>query len=206
VVLARLGPEHPDALAVAYRRGLVALARGDEAEAARQFAHAHRGWAATLGGDHAWTLLAGSELARAQARLGERRGAERLLAELQFAAEPLLAEQPGRALDLHELWAQALLALGRLPEAQRELEAFEALARRELPEPHPRRAIAQCVRSRLAMAVGAFSQAGAALNACRTGLARLPPGDFRRRFLAEAERAIDAEGHRPLAGGPIAGH
>ena len=38
------------------------------------------------------------------------------------------------------------------------------------------------------------------------GLARLPPGDFRRRFLAEAERAIDAEGHRPLAGGPIAGH
>ncbi|WP_084628270.1 winged helix-turn-helix domain-containing protein [Silanimonas lenta] len=206
VVLARLGPEHPDTLAVAYRRGLVALARGDEAEAARQFTHAHRGWAATLGRDHAWTLLAGSELARAQARLGERRGAERLLAELRFAAEPLLAEQPGRALDLHELWAQALLALGRLPEAQRELEAFEILARRELPEAHPRRAIAQCVRSRLAMAVGAFSQAGAALNACRTGLARLPPGDFRRRFLAEAERAIDAEGHRPLAGGPIAGH
>lgn len=190
----RLGPEHPDALAASFRRGLIAAGQGREAEAVEWFGRAYRGWSRSLGERHASTLLAGSEYARALARTGDASLAGATLARLQLAGGQAMAGRDARVADIHELWAETLLLLGRTNEAADELKAFQQSAMGVLPEQHPRLAMARCLESRIAAIRGQSEQAGVALSACRLGLARLAPDDYRRRPLVEAERAMDRIG------------
>lgn len=193
-VVERLGPDHPDALAVEYRRGLVAAGLGRDAAATDAFARAHVGWRRRLGDGHALTLLAGSEMARSLARQGEREQASAVLARVQLGAADAMAGADARAIDLHELWAETLLTLDRVDDAARELAEFQRLAAPLMPEQHPRMAGARCHESRIATVRGRLEDAGVALGACRLGLARLAPDDYRRRPLADAERAADVGG------------
>lgn len=190
----RLGPAHPDALGAAYRRGLVAAGRGRDAEAADWFARAYRGWRESLGDGHTWTLLAGSELARSLARIGAQGEAAAMLARLQLGGMQAMAGRDARIADVHELWAETLLLLGHLEQASSELVAFQRAAGGVLPAQHTRIAMARCLESRIATLRGRSEEAGEALSACRMGLARLAPDDYRRRPLAEAERAIGEPG------------
>ncbi|MGL6290731.1 MAG: winged helix-turn-helix domain-containing protein [Silanimonas sp.] len=190
----RLGPDHPDSLAVEYRRGLIAVGLGRDDEAVAAFTRAYRGWNRRLGEGHVLTVLAGSELARSLARQGDRQGAGAMLARMQLAGAQAMAGRDARAIDIHELWADTLLQLGRVDDAARELEAFNRSAAEVLPEQHPRMAAARCHESRVATVRGLLEEAGLALSACRLGLARLPPDDYRRRPLADAEQAVDAAG------------
>lgn len=190
--LDRLGPDHPDSLAVQYRQGLVAAGQGREEAAAGFFGRAHRGWSQALGERHILTVLAGSELARSLARQGDRQGANALLARLQLAAQPETFGRDARAVDIQELWAETLLLLGRTEDAALALAGFRARASEVLPEHHPRLAMARCFESQIATHRGQLDEAGVALSACRLGLARLASDDYRRRALADAEQAVDA--------------
>lgn len=187
----RLGPDHPDALAVDYRRGLVASGQGRDDEAALAFGRAHAGWRRTLGEHHALTVLAGSEQARSLARAGDRPRANALLARLQMARGQPAAGRDARSIEIQELWTETLLRLGRTEDAARALAEFLAGAAALLPERHPRLAVARCLESQIATRRGQLDEAGAALSACRLGLSRLAPDDYRRRALAEAEQAAD---------------
>jgi non-specific serine/threonine protein kinase len=187
----RLGADHPDALAVDYRRGLIASGLGRDADAATAFERAYRGWTRSLGERHLLTVLAGSELARSLARQGDRQRANAMLARMQLAGSQAMAGRDARAIDLHELWADTLLAVGRVDDAAREVAAFQRSAVDVLPEQHPRRAAARCRESQVALQRDQLDAAGVALSACRQGLARLAPDDYRRRPLADAERAVD---------------
>lgn len=188
----RLGAEHPDSLAVDYRRGLIASGLGRDAEAAEAFGRAHLGWSRRLGERHVWTVLAGSEQARSLARSGDGPGASEMLARMQLAGRQAMAGRNARAIDIHELWAETLLQLGRADDAERELVEFRRSAADVLPDQHPRLAAARCYESRLATQRGQLDDAGLALSACRLGLAALAPDDYRRRPLADAEQAVDA--------------
>lgn len=188
----RLGPGHPDALAVDYRRGLVASGLGRDGEAVLAFRRVYDGWRRTLGERHLLTLLAGSELSRSLARQGDRPRANALLARLRMAGRSSLASGDARAIDVHALWAETLLDLGRTDEAAAALADFLTAGADVLPDQHPRLAVARCHESRVATQRGQLDRAGAALSACRLGLARLPSDDYRRRALAEAEQASAA--------------
>ncbi len=190
-IVDRLGPEHPDALAVDYRRGLIAAGQGRDDEATGLFLRAYAGWGRALGEGHVLTILAGSELARSLARQGDRPQANALLARLQLAVRPLIAGREARAIDIHQLWVETLLYLGRTEDAAGTLADFLAAAVDVLPEQHPRLAAARCYESQIATHRGRLDEAGAALSACRLGLARLGAEDYRRRVLAEAEQAAD---------------
>lgn len=189
LVVQRLGPGHPDTLAVDYRRGLVASGLGRDDEATAAFRRVYGGWRRTLGDPHMLTLLAGSELARSLARQGDRPQADALLARLRMAGRSSLASGDARVIDVHQLWAETLLDLGRTDEAAAALADFLAAAEEVLPDQHPRLAVARCHESRIATQRGQLDLAGSALSACRLGLARLPSDDYRRRALAEAEQA-----------------
>jgi DNA-binding winged helix-turn-helix (wHTH) protein/tetratricopeptide (TPR) repeat protein len=189
LILDRLGPDHPDSLAVDYRRGLVAAGQGREAEAADAFGRAHRGWGRSLGERHMLTVLAGSELARSLARQGDRQGASAVMARLQLIGQPDTFGRDARAIDIQELWAETLLLLGRTEDAARTLGGFRARAVEVLPQHHPRLAVASCFESQIATRRGQLEAAGVALSACRLGLARLASDDYRRRALADAEQA-----------------
>ena len=192
LLLDRLGPDHPDSLAVEYRQGLVAAGQGRDEEATGSFGRAHRGWSQALGERHILTVLAGSELARSLARQGDRPGASAVMARLQLVGQPDTFGRDARAVDIHELWAETLLLLGRTEDAAVALAGFRARASEVLPEHHPRLAMARCFESQIATRRGQLDQAGVALSACRLGLARLAPDDYRRRALADAEQAVDA--------------
>lgn len=192
--VARLGSDHPDALAVDYRKGLIASGQGRDEEAAASFRRAHGGWGQTLGERHVLTVLAGSELARSLARQGDRQQANALLARLRLIGRQSLAGRDARAIDIHQLWAETLLYLGRTEDAARTLADFLVAAVDVLPEEHPRLAVARCYESQIATQLGRLEEAGVALNACRLGLARLPADDYRRRALADAEQAAEAAG------------
>jgi tetratricopeptide (TPR) repeat protein len=190
--LDRLGPDHPDSLAVEYRQGLVAAGQAREDEATGLFGRAHRGWSQALGERHILTVLAGSELARSLARQGDRQGASAVMARLQLVGQPETFGRDARAVDIQELWAETLLLLGRTEDAAQALAGFRARASEVLPDHHPRLAMARCFESQIATRRGQLDQAGVALSACRLGLARLAPDDYRRRALADAEQAVDA--------------
>lgn len=187
----RLGPDHPDALAVEYRRGLVAAGQGRDEEASAAFRRAHRGLGRALGEGHRLTVLAGSELARSLARQGDRQRATAVLARLQLVGPPETFGRDARAIDIQELWAETLLLLDRTEDAARALAGFKARAAEVLPENHPRLAVARCFESQIATRRGQLGEAGVALSACRLGLARLAADDYRRRALADAEQAAD---------------
>jgi non-specific serine/threonine protein kinase len=190
----RLGPDHPDVLAVEYRRGLIAAGQGRDDEATGAFRRAHEGWNRRLGEHHLLTVLAGSELARSLARQGDRQQATALLARLRLAGQQSLAGRDARVIDIQQLWVETLLDLGRTDDAARTLADFLAVAVEALPEQHPRLAVARCYESQIATQRGRLDEAGTALSACRLGLARLPSDDYRRRTLAEAEQAADSVG------------
>lgn len=189
--LDRLGPDHPDALGVDFRRGLVAAGQGRHGEAADAFRRAYEGWGRTLGERHALTVLAGSELARSLARTGDGETANALLARLQLAGRRSMVGWDARAIDIQELWVETLVQLGRPEDASRVLAAYLERATEVLPEQHPRLATARCYESQIATLRGRLTEAGSALSACRLGLARLGADDYRRRALADAERAAD---------------
>lgn len=190
VFYAKLGRQHPDAVTVPFRRGLIAAGRGRDAEAAAWFAEAEEGWAATVGPAHRWTLLAGSERALALARAGDVDDAARVMARQQLAATPLLAERGPRSADLHERWAETLLRLGRVEEAREQLAAFDAIGEAMTAPGDPHRVLVRCMDSWASSLEGDAERAGLALAACRSGLAPLAPSDYRRRLLRDAEQAL----------------
>ena len=189
----RVAAEHPEAFVVAYKRGQVAVGRGQDEAAVAHFAAAYSGWSEALGRDHPLTLSAGSLLAYAQARAGRGGEATTVLARQQLGGARATPGQPILAAELHEIWAHTLLLLRRPDDAEAELRAFDSAANGLLPAAHPRRAAARCLESWVDSQRGNAISAGEALAACRIGLARLPPDHHRRRALADAERAIDGE-------------
>jgi hypothetical protein len=117
-----------------------------------------------------------------------------IVARQQMESAAALAQGGARAADFHEIWAETLLRLGRLDEAEFELAAFDASAEGVVPPFHPRRAGMRCLASRVASLRGDVESAGEALAACRLGLARVPLQDARRRLLADAEAALGSSG------------
>lgn len=191
-IVHRLGVEHPDALAIEYRRGLIAAGQGRDDEATGLFRRAYDGWSRKLGERHVLTILAGSELARSLARQGNRPEADALLARTQLVGRPLLAGRAARAADIQQLWVETLLHLGRVEDAARTLSDYRAVAVDVFPDQHPRVAAAHCYESQIAAHRGQLDEAGASLSACRLGMARLPADDYRRRILADAEQAAES--------------
>ena len=187
----RLGSGHADAWAVPFRRGVIAAGENQNDEAVTQFRLAFEGWRASLGEQHSSTLTAGTALALAMARAGRTDEAAGLLARQQLAATELLNGRQAKAPDFHEAWAETLLLLGRNADATAQLELFRKTAAVTLPADHPRMALAECLAGRIAVSEERMLDAGTALAACRAGLARLGPEDYRRRGLADAERTLD---------------
>lgn len=187
----RLGSGHADAWAVPFRRGVIAEGENQIDEAIAQFRLAYDGWRATLGEQHSSTLEVGTALSLALARAGRAGEAAALLARQQLAATELVSERQAKAPDFHEAWAETLLLINRKEDAAAQLELFRKTAANTLPADHPRMALAECLASRIAVSEERMLDAGTALAACRAGLARLGPADYRRRGLAEAERILD---------------
>jgi hypothetical protein len=136
-------------------------------------------------------LEVGTALALVLARAGRTEEAAALLARQQLAATELVNGRQAKAPDFHEAWAETLLLMGRTEDAAAQLELFRKTAASTLPAEHPRMALAECLAGRIAVSEERMLDAGTALAACRAGLARLGPADYRRRGLAEAERVLD---------------
>lgn len=176
---AALGPDHPESLSPAYSRAVAALWRRDWT-GARSILHPLLArYRETLGSDHFWTLYVMSELALAEAQIGESGDAEALLREARQTGARVLYGREGKAAHFHMRWARALIALGKADEAEDERRrALEAMDRAGFMPDHPWRARLHCLSARIALVRGEEAAVLPAGRACLSALGaadRLPP-------------------------------
>lgn len=176
---AALGPDHPESLSPAYSRAIAALWRREWAEARAILHPLLARYRETLGSDHFWTLYVMSELALAEAHMGQTGDAEALLREARQTGARVLYGREGKAAHFHMRWARALIALGKADEAEDERRrALEAMDRAGFFPDHPWRARLHCLSARIALVRGneaAVLQAGRACLSALGAADRLPP-------------------------------
>lgn len=175
---ATLGPDHPESLSPAYSRAVAALWRREWADARAILRPLLARYREALGSDHFWTLYVMSELALAEAHMGETRESEALLREARQTGARVLYGREGKAAAFHMRWSRALIALGKADEADDERRrALEAMDRADFMPDHPWRARLHCLSARIALVRGDEAAVLPAGRACLSALGaadRLP--------------------------------
>jgi len=191
---ATLGPDHPESLSPAYSRAIADLWRRDWASAQATLRPLLSRYREVLGSDHFWTLYVMSELALAEAHMGEAKEAEALLREARQIGARVLYGREGKAAHFHMRWARALAALGKADEAEDERRrALEAMDRTGFKPDHPWRAHLQCLAARIAQVRGDSTVAQQAGKACLSALSAIDDLPATYPVLAEAKILATAE-------------
>lgn len=191
---ATLGPDHPEALSPGYSRAVGALWRRDWASARSILRPLLARYREALGSDHFWTLYVMSELALAEAHMGEAGGADALLREARQTGARVLYGREGKAAHFHMRWSRALAALGKADEAEDERRrALEAMDHSGFRPDHPWRARLHCLAARIAQVRGDESGAQQAGKACLSALSAIENLPATYPALAEAKMLATAE-------------
>lgn len=156
-------------------RAEIRLQRGQWDEAIAMLRGILAGWGGKLAADHPLRLRIEANLAWALAMDGQRSLAGDML-EATLRAE-LLERRDDRTAAYRTLrWTRTALALDRVAQADELLRAFDAAAS-QLPDPHPLRAEATCLRARWLRVAGDGEAARRESRTCVQRLAAFyPPG------------------------------
>ncbi|MEL7739741.1 tetratricopeptide repeat protein [Citromicrobium bathyomarinum] len=146
---ARLGPDHPESMSPRYSRAISLLWQAEPERALQILRPMLARYRETLGSDHFWTLYVITEVALAEAQLGNADTAVSLLREARLTGARILYGRDGKAAQFHMRWARAFAELGRLEEAQDEARrALAAIDAAGFAPTHPWRARLACIRAR----------------------------------------------------------
>ena len=163
---ASLGADHPESLSPRYSLAVMHLARSEWQPAAALLRPVLARYRQTLGTDHLWTLYTITELALAEAGLGNRESASDLLEEAARNGARLLYRRPAKAAHFQLRWARAWWLAGDNARSGKALDMAEAALADAFAAPHPWHARASCLRARLALTDGRAEQGRERANAC----------------------------------------
>lgn len=168
---ASLGADHPESLSPDYSRAIAALWQRDWEGARTTLRPLLARYRETLGSDHFWTLYVMSELALAEAQLGEADRADTLLREARRTGARVLYGREGKAAHFHMRWARALAALEKVDEAEDERRrASQAMDSGGFMPEHPWRARLHCLSGQIALARRDDAAARQSGRACLSAL------------------------------------
>ncbi|MCT2398662.1 tetratricopeptide repeat protein [Novosphingobium mangrovi (ex Huang et al. 2023)] len=144
-----LGKDHPESLSPQYSLGVLRLWEGRPADARTLLVPVLKHYRKELGSDHFWTLYAMTELALADAQLGDRTEAARLLDEARQIGIRTLYGLDAKASHFHLRWARTFLALGEADPAEQEIQAARDTISRSFAPAHPWQARVHCLSAHL---------------------------------------------------------
>lgn len=156
-------------------RAEIRLQRGQWDEAIAMLRGILAGWGSKLAADHPLRLRIEANLAWALAMRGDRQAASGMLDTTLGGGDGRPSRGDDRTAPYRTLrWARTALALDRLAQADQLLHSFGAAAV-QLPDPHPLRAEATCLRARWLGATGRGDAARRESRTCLQQLARYFP-------------------------------
>lgn len=173
-----LGPEHPESLSPGYSLAVLHAWRGEWTKAKALLVPRLAGWRATIGSSHLWTLYTLSELALAEAELGNQQDAQRLLKEARNTGAQLLKERNAKSMHFHLRWSRTEMALGNWEAAQSELTQLRPKLQSLLPQTHPWVSRALCMEARIARMQNRLKDAFSYANSCTQSLIAHTPSTY----------------------------
>lgn len=175
-------------------RAEIRLLRGQWDEATEILQRIRAAWQDRLPPQHSQQQRIAASLAWAAAMAGRRTEAAAALAKAPRRDDPARRRDDRVAASRTLRWTRAALALGELDRAVELLELFDEEQASGLPEMHPLRVEATCLRAEWASLAGNAVIARQSGRACREGVARYyAPDDPRLRHL-QATRPVSAAG------------
>ncbi|WP_067733843.1 tetratricopeptide repeat protein [Novosphingobium naphthalenivorans] len=165
-----LGKDHPEALSPQYSLGVLRIWQGRPAEARDLLVPVLKHYREELGSDHFWTLYAMTELALADAQMGNRTEAAALLEEARQTGARTLYGLDAKASYFHMRWARTLLALGEADLAEEEIGLARDTISHSFAPTHPWQARVHCLSARLSALRQVRSEERHEAMKCESGL------------------------------------